>query len=342
MGEPTTSMPGNAEIQELNPRYDEDEINLLDYWRVIWKRRKIIGWIVMGITILTAVVALFMTNIYQAKAVITPVAGKDGSGGSSVSSMMAQQFGIIQAGPAPGTEIINLLKANIVREKMIEKYQLMPVLFPNKWDSLRKQWKKGGGDFSLNPLALIGVARKLLETEDVGAKKKDPSVPSMWEGIRMLNSIIMVTQNVKENTITISVDFRDPEMAATIAKNLMDTLVDYIAGEAKRVSTINQKYLETQLTQNADPFIKQKIYMLIAQQIETVMMAEIKENFAFKVIDPPMAPDKKIKPKRVQMVMISFVVALFMGVFVAFFLEYLEKQNININIGKLPWLFGKR
>jgi len=327
---------GSAHHQDLTPdRCDEDEINLLDYWRVIWKRRRLIGYIVVATVVMTAVVSLFMTNIYQAKAVITPVAGKDGTGGSSVASMMAQQFGIVQAGPAPGTEIFNLLKSNVVREKMLEKYQLMPVLFPEKWDSRRKQWKKGDGwGFTLNPLALIGVARKLVGPEDVVAKKKDPSVPDEWDGIRMLTNIIAVTQNLKENTITISVDFRDPEMAATIAKNLMDTLVDYIAAEAKRVSSINRKYLEAQLAENTDPFIKQKIYMLIAQQIETVTMAEIKENFAFKVIDPPKAPDRKIKPNRAQMVMLSFVVALFIGIFAAFLLEYLEKQNINIGIPK--------
>jgi uncharacterized protein involved in exopolysaccharide biosynthesis len=64
---------------------------------------------------------------------------------------------------------------------------------------------------------------------------------------------------------------------------------------------------------------------MIAQQIETGMMAEVKENFAFKVIDPPLAPDKKIKPKRAQMVMLSLIVALFVGIFVAFFREYIEK-----------------
>ena len=332
-------IPENTKNKDLTPdvaRYDEDEINLLDYWRVIWKRRKLIGYIVLAAVVLTAVYSLTMTNVYQAKAVITPVASRDGSGSSSVASMMAQQFGIIQAGPAPGTEIFNLLKSNVVRERMLEKYQLMPVLFPEKWDPKRKQWKKGDGGwgFSLNPLALIGVARKLVGPEDVVAKKKDPSVPDEWDGIRMLTNIIAVTQNLKENTITISVDFRDPEMAATIAKNLMDTLVDYIAAEAKRVSSINRKYLEAQLAENTDPFIKQKIYMLIAQQIETVTMAEIKENFAFKVIDPPKAPDRKIKPKRAQMVMLSFVVALFIGIFAAFLLEYLEKQNINIGIPK--------
>jgi len=83
--------------------------------------------------------------------------------------------------------------------------------------------------------------------------------------------------------------------------------------------------LEEQLQKTADPLIRQKIYNLIAQQLETAMMAEVKENFAFKIIDPPKVPDRKIKPKRALMVVLSFSLALFMGVFIAFFMEYLER-----------------
>nr|HPH55521.1 GNVR domain-containing protein [Smithella sp.] len=93
------------------------------------------------------------------------------------------------------------------------------------------------------------------------------------------------------------------------------------------VAAINKKYLEEQLVLNTDPLIDQKIYTMIAQQLETSMMAEVKENFSFKVIDPPFVPDRKIKPKRAQMVMLSFVVALFLAVFIVFFLEYLEKMK---------------
>jgi uncharacterized protein involved in exopolysaccharide biosynthesis len=100
---------------------------------------------------------------------------------------------------------------------------------------------------------------------------------------------------------------------------------DYMSSEAKRVANTNRKYLEEQLGASSDPFIKQKTYNLIAQQIETAMMAEVKENFAFKVIDPPLAPDKKFKPKRAQMVVLSFVGALFLGIFGAFAWEYIEK-----------------
>jgi uncharacterized protein involved in exopolysaccharide biosynthesis len=68
---------------------------------------------------------------------------------------------------------------------------------------------------------------------------------------------------------------------------------------------------------------------MIAQQIETGMMAEVKENFAFKVIDPPLAPDKKIKPQRVQIVLLSLVFSLIIGIGIALFMECYEKVKIK-------------
>lgn len=346
MGESPTSMPGSAGVS----RYDEDEINLLDYWRVIWKRRKLIGYIVAATVLLTAVYSLIIPNVFQAKAVLMPVSAKgSGGGGGGGLAALASQFGglpgIAMPASASASEIINLMKSNILRERMIEQHNLLPILFYQQWDAKKQAWKKGEGgfSFSLNPLSYISVITKAIGPSPPPrtAQKKDPDAPEMWDALRALDGILKVTNNIKENTIVITADFRDPELAAKIVEYAMITLTDFMSSEAKRVATTNRVYLEQQLGTTMDPFIKQKTYNLIAEQIETAMMAEVKENFAFKVIDPPLAPDKKIKPKRSQMVMLSFVVALFIGIFVAFFLEYLEKQNININIPKSLKMFGR-
>jgi uncharacterized protein involved in exopolysaccharide biosynthesis len=323
----------NVNIQDRTPVMEEDEINLLDYWRVIWKRRKLIGYIVAATVVLTAVVSLFMTNIYQAQAVIMPVAAKESSGGGMAA--LASQFGGLAAlglstpGSASTSEIMGLLKSNILQEKMIQQYNLMPVLFYEQWDDKKKAWKKDDG-FSLNPLYYVSQLIKLVTpAPPPGVRKKEPGVPDTWDALRLLDGIVDVKKDIKEGTITLTANYRDPEMAAKIVEYYLATLNNYMSSEAKRVATTNRLYLEQQLGSTNDPFIKQKTYNLIAQQIETAMMSEVKENFAFKVIDPPLAPDKKIKPKRSQMVMLSFVVALFIGIFVAFFLEYIEKVKMN-------------
>jgi LPS O-antigen subunit length determinant protein (WzzB/FepE family) len=121
--------------------------------------------------------------------------------------------------------------------------------------------------------------------------------------------------------------FRDPKTAADIVTYTLLELTDHMSNEARRVADINKKYLESQIDKTADPFIKTKIYSLIAQQIETAMMAEVKENFAFKILDPPRTPDVKIKPKRTQMTIIAFVVSLFLGIFIAFGREYWKNHR---------------
>jgi len=306
----------------------DDEVNLLDYWRVIWKRRRLVAVVVIVAVFATAAVSLFITNIYQARAVIIPVAAKEGGG----SAGLAQQFGgvpgIAMPGSASASEIVNLLKSNILREKIVRQYKLLPILFYEQWDAEKKTWKKEEG-IQLNPLVYVSKLTRGFTTSEAEKRrpKKEEGVPDEWDALRLFDDIVKVNHNIKESTITLSVDFYDPDMAAKLVEYFLSTLIDHMSSEAKRVAMTNRKYLQEQLGATTDPFIKQKTYNLIAQQIETAMMAEVKENFAFKVIDPPMVPDKKIKPKRAQMVMLAFVAALFLGIFAAFFLEYLEKMK---------------
>jgi uncharacterized protein involved in exopolysaccharide biosynthesis len=304
---------------------EEQRINLWDCWQVIWKHKKMIAWI-MGVTMVTVtVLTLSMTDIYRAKAVIIPVAPRDGSGGSSGGlGVLAQQLGglpgISMPASSTASEIVGLLNSNILREKIIRQYNLMPVLFYKRWDIKRQAWKAGNKISIINsqsPNAISSVPVKDM-------LKNDPNVPDTWDALRLLDKMVGISRNSKENTITISVDFHDPELAARIVDYYLVTLTDYMSSEVKRVATSNRKYLEEQLGAATDPFIKQKIYNMIAQQIETGIMAEVKENFAFKVIDPPMAPDKIIKPERLKIVLLSMVISFFIGVCIAFFLEYLN------------------
>ena len=51
----------------------DDEIDLLELARTIWKGKKLIIWIVAVCTLATIILSLVMTNIYTAQAVIKPV-----------------------------------------------------------------------------------------------------------------------------------------------------------------------------------------------------------------------------------------------------------------------------
>jgi len=121
------------------PYYEEDEIDLLTLWQVIWRRRRMIITLCIALTVLTAVISLFMENIYQVKAVVVPVVPKEAA---ALASQMGGFPGISLPGTATASEIVALLKSNILREKMVERYNLMPILFYEKWDPRRKHGRK--------------------------------------------------------------------------------------------------------------------------------------------------------------------------------------------------------
>ena len=158
----------------------DDETNFLDYWEVIWKRRKMIGGIVIVAVFATVIISLFMKNIYQAKAVIMPVTARDTGGSGAGLTALAQQFGglpgISIPGPTSASEIVSLLKSNILRERIIQRYNLLPVLFYKRWDTQQRSWKKGGDN--LDPdYYLAQLSRAVIPMLSNSIEKKTPIFP---------------------------------------------------------------------------------------------------------------------------------------------------------------------
>jgi len=273
------------------PESHGGEISLDDYINVLKKRWILIIIIVIVSVTATGIMSFLTTPVYESKAVIMPTSSQKEQGGMSA---LAMQFGIASSSTSNVSEMLALLKSNILVEKVINKYKLIPLFFQNGPENMT-------------------------ETDQ------------MWNGIKRFKAVFNVKHNQKDGIIELSMNFRDPAIATDILNYILTELTDYMSGEAKRVAETNRKYLELLIDRNADPLIRQKIYSLVAQQIETSMMAEVKENFAFKILDPPRASPDRIKPTRKKNVLLAFVISLFAGVFIAFAREYYENTKKRVN-----------
>ncbi len=274
----------------MGERQHYDEIDPMDCLKVVWSHKWLMAVIVAAGVVGTAIVSLIMTPVYESKAVIVP-AGVLSKEQGAATGFLAMQFGFVPPVTPASAEIVNLLKSNNLRERLIRRHDLLPLFFTKK--------------------SMRGKTENQL----------------MWEGIRYLEKRTTVNFAQKDNVITLSCRYKDPGKASDLVASMLTELNDYMSGEVKRVADTNRKYLEAQVEKTSDPFIKAKIYTLIAQHIETSAMAEAKENFTFKVLDPPRVPDKRISPKRTMMVLTMFVVSLFVGIFAAFLIEYVAKTG---------------
>jgi len=284
---------------------DNDEINLLDLFLVLVKHKVMITTVVLVAGIAAVVISLLMTNIYGSEATISLRPEEKGSSFSlpgalgGLGTMVAGEFGFGGGGTLEKLEVLSKSRALSIR--VIEKYNLMPVLFPEKWDAAKKTWITGG--LSDKP-------------------------PTLQDGVKTVQKkLLKVNRDKKNNTITIMFEHPDPETVKNIVEYYLAELSETLREEVLKDSKDNRHFFNEQLERTSDALLREKIYTLLAREIEKETFALAQKYYSFVVLDPPVVPDidKKIKPKRALICILSVTAAFFMAVFLAFFLEFLSR-----------------
>jgi uncharacterized protein involved in exopolysaccharide biosynthesis/Mrp family chromosome partitioning ATPase len=91
-----------------------------------------------------------------------------------------------------------------------------------------------------------------------------------------------------------------------------------------------------------EALVQNKLFTLLAQQLEQARIEEARDETAFQVLDRALPPERKFKPKRSTTVMLATVVSAFVGIMLAFFREYADatirtREQIERHVG-LPLL----
>jgi len=75
--------------------------------------------------------------------------------------------------------------------------------------------------------------------------------------------------------------------------------------------------------------LKEKIYALLAREIEKETFAKAQKYYGFLLLDPPIVPDldKKVKPKRSLICILAVFVGFFISVLLAFAVEFIKKSS---------------
>lgn len=112
----------------------EDEINLLDYWRVIRRRWKIIAVIFITSVVTAVVVSLRMTPIYQSKATIMPIESSGGQVSAALRSLGSLPFVGSLVPSIGGGKLVTLLNSRTMAEDVTRAIDLIKILFEEPQD----------------------------------------------------------------------------------------------------------------------------------------------------------------------------------------------------------------
>ena len=91
-------------------------------------------------------------------------------------------------------------------------------------------------------------------------------------------------------------------MSPYFAKDLLDRIIESINEQARQKAKIEVeesiKYLTEELIKTNLYEIKQGLSRLIENQTQSLVLTEVRKEYLFKVIEPPIVPEIKSSPNR--------------------------------------------
>ena len=306
----------------LPPEYEEDEIDFLEHWQVIWNGK----WIIFSVTtfavILAIILAFFVLPVtYKSEAVLAPVTTDNSVGGlSSLVASLPIPISI-PGSSTSNTRILDFLQSRALQERLITQYNLLPIMYEKLWDADNKKWIVD------DPDDMPTIIKTLQE--------------------KALDDFYEASQDKKTNLITISWIGKDPELCSTMLFAVIKELNHFLKTEYVSSARKEREFIEKQLSSatteleywekqvpsetltlekiTREHLASQTVYTELRKQLELAKIAEAKEMIRFKVLDKPFVPEVKYKPKRKLIVALAGVTGGFLGVFLVFVLNFIRK-----------------
>jgi uncharacterized protein involved in exopolysaccharide biosynthesis len=255
--------------------------------RRMWARRWVCA--VLGIAIVGggAAFALLSEKIYRAEALVAP--NRDAGSQSGMESMLgslgsiASVAGILGSEETLKDEAIATLRSRAFLQGFIESEGILPQLYADKWDVTKRSWKPG-------------LERK-------------PTAARAWS---MFRDKALRIEPVRGTALyKISVEWSDTKLPSVWLGALIQKLNEEMRGRQMREASAVLEFLKNQVERTDTIEVRAALFRLAETQLRRSAMASVREDYAFRIIDPPFPSeqDQFVRPQRVLIMALSLLLA---------------------------------
>lgn len=320
-------------MAEQNSRsYDENEINLLDYWRVIWKFKWLIGGLCFVSVAAALILGLLSPKIYESK--VTIITPREGGGSNFLSALGAVGLGqqIASIGiPSltPNRDVlVSILKSRTIAHNLVEQFKLKDYYkvlhVENAIQSLQGTTKvsvskEGVIEIKVednNPQMAADIANAYTEQLDRLVTRFGTGAAS--NQLRFIGEQLAKTEKELKTAEETLRQFQEKNRAF-----LLGDMANSMRLPAARVPQVGLELARL----NRDLKLQETIHTLLTQQMEQAKISKAQDLPVVQVLDQAVPAIYKSKPKIRLNMALAGAVSLFLGIFLAFFLEYIERQR---------------
>jgi uncharacterized protein involved in exopolysaccharide biosynthesis len=252
------------------PGETSGELTLADIFRLTLRSWKLIAACIVVSAAVGVAYTLTRSPLYRAEVLLAP-AEPTAAGGLGGLAKFASQFGGLASlagvdlDSSGSTRVISVatLGSRKFLEKFIDDHQLMQKLYADRWNAQTKTFEP----------SMMG------------------RVPTIDDALKYINTrVLSIEEDRKTGLIRLQITWGDPKVAADWANELVKRVNEATRGDALQEADRAIAYLTAESQRAQAIGLQQSIYRLIEVQMNKATLARARDDFAFRVIDPAVAP----------------------------------------------------
>jgi uncharacterized protein involved in exopolysaccharide biosynthesis len=265
------------------PTTYRDEFDLRELLRTLWAGKLVILACTVIVAAAAVAYALTATEIYRSQAAVQ-IRDENKVGLPSQMGGLAALAGISVGANDENRQLaLTALKSRVVIQRMIEEENLLPILYAEEWDAERKRWLTD-------------------------------KPPTPWKAYTLfMDDVLSVSLDKSSGIVTIGMEWKDPALTAAWVKALILRVNTFVNESTIREAELNLKFLDQQTQTTSMVELQKTIFSMMESEIKRLMVARNPETAPLRVIDPPVVPERRIRPKRPLIALLGFLAGGLLG-----------------------------
>ena len=311
---------------------DDDEISLLDYWRVLWRYKWLIGVLCVSSVTAALVAGLLSPNIYESETtILTPkeVGGSGLLGALGIAGLGQQMGGISLPSLTPNRDIIiSLLKSRTLAKNLVGELKLQDYYKAGRVDDAIGSLQ-GATKVSVSKEGIIQIGVEDVDPK-MAAKIANAYVGQLDRMIMQLGAGSAGNQRkfVSEQLAKAEGELRTAEdnLRQFQERNRAVLLGDMANSMRLPANRVPQVGLDlARLARNLKA--QEGIYISLTQQLEQAKISEAQDMPVVQALDPAIPRLHPVKPKIKLNVALAGAVSLLVGILLSFVLDFIQRER---------------
>jgi len=122
-----------------------------------------------------------------------------------------------------------------------------------------------------------------------------------------VRKVRVVSEDKKAGTVTLSIAWTDPQIAADWANAYVSLLNARLREQALQEAERNVKFLQQEIANTNVISMQQSVSRILEAEMQKYMLAKGEVEYAYKIVDRASAPKLRESPKRTLIVLLSIL-----------------------------------